>query len=135
MCIHGTDVRRLLRSAARIGLISLLAGCSTAPPHVWLRTDGQSVRGNPALAQQAEIDRTVCRGETSRAGLSGTVIATGGLAGIAAAQERTAAQVDVFEGCMAAKGYVYVPADQADAVAERLAATARQRAAAAPAGR
>ena len=60
---------------------------------VWLRTDGQSGRDNPAIAQQFEVDKAAC------------------LAG--AEPDRT---------CMAARGYVLVRADQAEARAAQLRA-------------
>ena len=62
---------------------------------VWLRTDGQSGRDNPAIAQQFEVDRTACMVGTE--------------------PDRT---------CMAARGYVLVRADQAEARAAQLRAAA-----------
>src|SRR5215207_15300 len=47
----------------------LLSACQTTqtPKPVWLRADGQSVRGNSALEQQGQLDRTICKGETQKA--------------------------------------------------------------------
>jgi hypothetical protein len=56
---------------------------------VWLRADGQSVRDNPVLQTQAELDSTSCLGERNKAALSGVTFTGGGLAGVAAAAERS----------------------------------------------
>jgi hypothetical protein len=94
-----------ITTAALVALA--LAGCAgpiagsggaSAPPvveGVWLRTDGQSGRDNPAIAQQFEVDKAAC------------------MAG--AEPDRT---------CMAARGYVLVRADQAEARAAQLRAAA-----------
>lgn len=82
-----------------------LAGCnsnriaSTSPAAspvihsdgVWLRTDGQSGRDNPALASQFESDKTAC-----------TV------------------QGGIQRACMTQRGYILVPREQADATAAQL---------------
>lgn len=62
---------------------------------LWLRTDGQSGRDNPAIAQQFEVDKAACMagGEPDRT-------------------------------CMAARGYVLVRADQAEMRAAQLRAAA-----------
>jgi len=65
-------------------------------------------------------------------------IANGGFAAAMAAQERGSSADAVARGCMAEKGYLLVPADQADAKSAELAAIADQKrkqeaAAAAPA--
>jgi hypothetical protein len=105
-----------------------LAACATAPPPMlWVRTDGQRATVNPVLASQAEIDRTVCLGERQKATLSGVTIANGGFAAALAAQERGSSADAVARGCMAEKGYLLVPADQADAKAAELAAVAEQK--------
>lgn len=76
-----------------------LAGCSATTqqtiPGIWIRADGQSGRTNPALAQQFEVDRAACR--------------TGN---------------DFDRACMAQRGYVLVPAQQAEAKAAQLRAQA-----------
>jgi hypothetical protein len=74
------------------------SGGASAPPvveSVWLRTDGQSGRDNPAIVQQFEVDKAAC------------------LAG--AEPDRT---------CMAARGYILVQADQAAARATQLRSAA-----------
>jgi hypothetical protein len=78
-----------------------LAGCGvsnpfqpqqrTAEEQIWLRTDGQSGRTNPALAAQFDADRAAC-----------TV--TGG----------------IDRACMTRRGYILVPQSQAEATAARL---------------
>lgn len=109
-------------------LALLLAACATKPPPLWLRTDGQSVANDPVLTQQFQIDRTVCLGERERADLSGVTYTGGGLAGVVAAQNRSNAADAVAQGCMAEKGYLLVPADQAEAKKQELAAIAAEKA-------
>jgi hypothetical protein len=81
---------------------ALLGGCASLPPPssaprvipgVWLRSDGQSGRDNPALAQQFEIDKAACTGPGSPE------------------PDRT---------CMGQRGYILVPQDQAAAKAAEL---------------
>src|SRR5271169_289576 len=106
----------------------LRVGCAHAPPPpplVWIRTDGQ--RSNAALAQQAEIDTTICAGDSQRVNLSSlTPVETNkyswGLDNRVEAQ-RSQAKLDAMKGCMAEKGYLLVPADQADAMSDQFAAT------------
>jgi hypothetical protein len=88
-----------------------LGGCATAPPPMqWLRTDGKRAAGDPVLAQQFDIDRTVCLGERQKAALSGVTIASGTFAAPLAAQDRGNSADAVAKGCMAEKGYVLVRA-------------------------
>ena len=63
---------------------------------IWLRTDGQSGRDNPAIAQQFEVDKAACM--------------------VGAEPDPT---------CMQARGYLLVPAAQVEARAARLRAAAR----------
>ena len=65
-------------------------------PLAWVRTDGQSGRSNPALADQFAADRAAC------------VSPPGDNAALRAA-----------EPCMSSRGYVLVPAAQAAATAEQ----------------
>jgi hypothetical protein len=88
---------------------------------VWVRTDGQRIKEDPVLLQQAQMDLTMCQGELQKANLSGVTVHGGGLAGAAAAVQRAEAASQVGEGCMAQKGYARVPQDQADATRERFA--------------
>ena len=114
-----------------------LSACAHAPPPpmLWIRTDGQRTATNPALAQQGEIDKTICAGDAQKANLTSlTPVETNryswGLDNRVEAQ-RSQAQRDAMKGCMAQKGYLLVPADQADAMSVQFAATAAQRQAAA----
>ena len=99
--------RILLASAA-------LAGCAIElsqpqPKMVWLRLDGQRGAGNPVLTRQFETDRTTCLG-TAQQGI-----------------DQSQAVDPVAKDCMAAKGYIQVPEDQAEAKLQELAAANTQR--------
>jgi uncharacterized lipoprotein YajG len=109
-------------------LALVLTGCATAPKMLWLRTDGQPAASDPVLAQQFQIDKTVCLGEREKADLSGVTVTQGGLVGIAAAQNRANAADAVGQGCMAEKGYILVREDQAAAKSEELASVAAEKA-------
>ncbi|MBB3929741.1 putative lipoprotein YajG [Kaistia hirudinis] len=91
-----------------------LAGCQTSPPVQvaapsapmareeplrWVRTDGQSGRANPALADQFVADSAAC--------------------GVPPMTEATNAALRASESCMSQRGYVLVPASQAAATAEQ----------------
>jgi hypothetical protein len=93
----------------------------------WVRVDGQRSAQNPVLAQQFEIDRTVCLGERQKASLSGVTVASGGIAAVLAAQDRANSADTVARGCMAEKGYLMVPQDQAEAKLAELAAINEQK--------
>jgi hypothetical protein len=95
---------------------------------IYLRADGQSIRGDPVMQQQFEMDRTVCQGEMNKADLSGVTFTGGGLAGAFAAAGRAQEAGQVGQGCMAAKGYVLVREDQAAAKQQELAAIAAEKA-------
>jgi hypothetical protein len=86
----------LLAAAALSGCLS--RGPSSGAPvihsdGVWLRTDGQSGRDNPALAAQFQSDQAACTVE-------------GG----------------IQRACMTKRGYILVPREQAEATAARLRA-------------
>jgi hypothetical protein len=81
----------------------------------------------PFLAQQFDVDRTVCLGERQRAALSGVTIASGGLAAAMAAQDRGNSADAVARGCMADKGYLMVPEDQAEAKRAEMAVVAEEK--------
>ena len=79
-------------------LILAFAGCAAQPKMLWIRTDGQPMRGNPVLFEQYRIDITICDGEGSKADLSA-----------GADNPRRFREVPViFEGCMAQRGYIRV---------------------------
>ena len=107
-----------------VALLILLVGCQSAPNQdvIWLRTDGRSQVGNPALAQQFEIDKTVCVGETQKSAVGAPVVYSNGslVSNVSAAMvtgQQGAALTDVMKGCMAQKGYMLVPKSQAAALA------------------
>lgn len=76
-------------------LIALgLAGCGPTKT-TYFRLDGRSVPPDPKLVQQFETDKAVCLGDAQKAWLAG------GNAG----PYRNQAAGDVFEGCMAGRGY------------------------------
>ncbi len=92
-----------------------LAGCfstTSAPPPsytpvstealVWVRTDGQSGRANPALADIFASDRSGC--------------------GVSAQSNNQALRA--AESCMRGRGYVLVPVSQAEATAAQFRAAA-----------
>ena len=63
---------------------------------IWLRTDGQSGKNNPAIAQQFAADKAAC-----------------------------ATVIDVDRACMAQRGYLLVPESQVETKAAELRAAAR----------
>ena len=88
----------VLAGIALAGCNSMRMGSTSSAPiiqsdGVWLRTDGQSGRDNPALAAQFESDKAAC-----------TV--SGG----------------IQRACMTRRGYVLVPPEQAEATAAQLRA-------------
>jgi hypothetical protein len=96
---------------------------------VFVRADGQSIRGNPRLEQQAELDKAVCIGETQKAAVGMPPIYYQGLAGAINAGiiegQRQNALMDVAIGCLASKGYIL--STQEEAEARYLAAQSRTR--------
>jgi uncharacterized lipoprotein YajG len=116
-----------MRKLGIVALCAALVGCAQAPKMLWVRTDGQRSAQNPVLVTQYEIDSTSCLGERNKASLSGVTVAQGGFAGLAASIDRSNAADTVQRGCMAEKGYLLVPEDQADAKQAELAAVAEQK--------
>jgi hypothetical protein len=78
-------------------LLGMFALTSCAEKAIYLRTDGQDMAGNAALHKQFELDRVVCQTEPGD-----------------------------DKDCMAVKGYVSVPKEQAAAKQRQLAAIAAQ---------
>jgi hypothetical protein len=66
----------------------------------------------------------ICTGEMQKANVSGVTFTGGGLAGAVAAAERSNAVGQVAQGCMAQKGYIAVPKEQAEARLAEFAAIA-----------
>jgi hypothetical protein len=103
------EMRSILSSTGVVIVGLLVAGCGSAPsvplvqsePLAWVRTDGQSGRANPALVDQFATDRAAC--------------------GIAANADNAALRA--AEACMSTRGYVLVPARQADATAAQFRAS------------
>ena len=90
-------------------IVAGLAGCAGGTPQfastdqqplVWVRTDGQSGKANPALADQFSRDREAC--------------------GVSAQADNTA--LLAARDCMSKRGYVLVSADQAEATAAKFRA-------------
>jgi hypothetical protein len=79
--------------------LGMLALTDCAEKTIYLRTDGQVMADNSALHQQFELDRVTCQTEPGDT-----------------------------QDCMAVKGYVAVPKDQAAAKQRQLAAIAAQNA-------
>jgi outer membrane lipoprotein SlyB len=107
-----------------VGVVSLaLAGCQTTanqqPQRVWVRTDGQPIRGNPKLMQQGELDWTICKGETNKVALGVAPIYWSGIAGAINAsmieEQQKKALVEVAIGCMAQRGYELITVEEAEA--------------------
>lgn len=95
-----------------IGLAAALFGCATQPKMLWIRTDGQVMASSPVYEQQFQVDNAICAGEVSKADMSGTVFASGGLAGAIAANRRGQEGASVAQGCMAQHGYLLVREDE-----------------------
>lgn len=121
-----------MRIFAAIAVVVSATGCAIGPQMVVVRTDGQSIRENQKLQQALDIDRKVCEGETQKASLAGVTIGGGSVGGLAAAIERQEAARTVMIGCMAQRGYVLVPEEQAAAALESYRQTQGQNAGAAP---
>jgi uncharacterized lipoprotein YajG len=116
-----------MRKVGIVALCAALSGCAAAPKMLWLRADGQRAADNPVLRTQFELDGTACLGERNKANLSGVTVTGGSIAGMAAAIDRSNAADTVQRGCMAEKGYLLVPEDQAEAKQAELAAVVEQK--------
>jgi hypothetical protein len=99
-------------------LLAGLAGCAGGSEFastqqqslVWVRTDGQSGKANPALADQFSKDRADC--------------------GVSAQADNAA--LFAARDCMSKRGYALVSADQAEATAAKYRAQAASKYAAKP---
>lgn len=114
----------------------LLAACATAPPKVWMRADGKSASGDPALVAKFQSERAQCMatayrivGSQPAPAVNNTIVveapqrrSTNGLDfidtdtfsdGYRAAEAARGPNADAalsaqFEGCMAQRGYLWV---------------------------
>ena len=91
-----------------------LAGCSIDPELTWLRADGQSVQNNSLLETQEATDELACLGAQE----NGKPFQFG--------VRRNAEADSVGRRCMAEKGYLLVPKDQAEKRRAELAAAASE---------
>lgn len=99
-----------------LGLAAItLVACQQTVKNLWVRTDGQTVKDNPALASQFEVDKVVCEGEMSKANLSGTQFCRGIIDCASQSVARSEAVMVVAKGCMAQRGYILVPETEAEA--------------------
>lgn len=110
-----------------LALILALGGCATAPKMTYIRTDGQHIKGDAVREQQFQVDAAICNGEMQKANVSGVTFTGGGIAGAVAAANRSSAVGQVGQGCMAEKGYVIVPEEQAEAKLAEFAAIAEEK--------
>jgi hypothetical protein len=84
------------------------------------------MHGNSALSQQLQTDLLICRGDTQKANMSGVTLTTGGIVQQAAQElQREEAAKDVMKGCLAQKGYVLVPEQEAETRAAQFRANAQ----------
>lgn len=117
-----------MRKLIFILILLLLTSCASTQKNIWVRTDGQPMVQNAALEQQYLIDAEICKGEAQRANLSaGTNYYSGLVANIAEDMRRNNVIVDVAKGCMAGRGYMFVPEAQAAEMSRAFAATRRER--------
>lgn len=101
-----------------LGACALALGSCAAKPQVEMvniRTDGQEIRGNPALQAQFEIDKSICEGEMSKANMGGAQFCRGIVDCAVQGQQRSDGMQVVGKGCMAERGYVRVPEDEREA--------------------
>jgi hypothetical protein len=103
-----------------------VVGCAQQPKTAWLRTDGRVAANDPVMSRQFEVDRTVCSGDTGKAGLTALNPGTSDRYNGAVAVERGALSNNVMRGCMAEKGYMLVREDEVPAKAAEFAAASEQ---------
>ena len=95
---------KMSRFRYALGLAALLAGCAASQNMTWIRGDGQAMLGDAVLMRQFDVDRTICFG-----------------------QQQKAAVDAIARGCMAQRGYLLVPKNEAAArLAERAALAAEK---------
>ena len=88
------------------GLAALVAGCAAASQNMaWVRGDGQAMLGDAVLMRRFDVDRTICFGERQEAAVDA-----------------------IARGCMAQRGYLLAPQNEAAARSAELAAIAAEKA-------
>jgi hypothetical protein len=88
------------------GLAAFIAGCTVANQNMaWVRGDGQAMRGDAVLMRQFDADRAICFGERKKAAADG-----------------------IIRSCMAQRGYLLVPRNEAAARSAELARIAAEKA-------
>jgi hypothetical protein len=115
-----------MKRGITMALAVLLAGCAAQPKPVFIRLDGQSIAGNPVLAQQFEIDKTICEGDTQKANMAGVNLCRGTVDCLYAGIERNNQMLSVAKGCMAQHGYMLVAEEEAEAKKAELRGLAKQ---------
>jgi hypothetical protein len=106
--------------ACALVIASAVVGCAQQPKTVWLRTDGRVAANDPVMSRQFEVDRTVCSGDTGKAGLTALNPGTSDRYNGAVAVERGALSNNVMRGCMAEKGYVLVREERWSRLSEQI---------------
>jgi hypothetical protein len=102
-------MQRWLGSAA---LVFVLAGC-TQQKTVWVRSDGQPMQDSPGLSERYELDRKICDGQVQTANLSGSSVCGSTAECTTSAVDRGLALRDAGKRCMADRGYMQVPVEEA----------------------
>ena len=86
-------------TAAAVTMLLMLGSCATNQQPTWVRTDGQRFAGNPALTAKLEADKAACEGGTQQANMS---------------------------VCMERRGYLSMPANQAEGYYQAAERAAKQ---------
>jgi hypothetical protein len=119
---------------AMIPLCAGLAGCVSDPSEtavsaigisdkVYVRADGKRLVDHPALAQQLEVDRAVCKGRAQTVGLETPkeIESKNTMLQIVSVGMKEGKISDIMQGCMAERGYLYMTVAEAEARADRIA--------------
>lgn len=113
-----------MKTKIALSMLLALAACAPQVKTTWIRTDG--AKPTPAMAQQFEVDKIICTGDTTKADMAGTQFCRGALDCAVASSVRSKQVEAVAQGCMAQKGYLLVNEDVAEAKQAELAALAKQ---------
>ena len=102
-------------------VVSLTACQTVSEPYVWVRSDGKRMSGNIELLKRGQLDLAICNGEAGKSNAAMPVVVgqpnTYAMA-ITSGQRNTALS-SIVVGCMAQKGYLYLPQSQAANIASR----------------